>query len=73
MRGASAVGPASSAPTTGNGACETIHVDRFEIVRKSNTGWRLTYRVSVAVTLAALLGLAVLFFVAPFNPNRRSG
>ncbi len=57
---------------TGNGACETIHVDRFEIVRKSNTGWRLTYRVSVAVTLAALLGLAVLFFVAPYNPARRS-
>ena len=57
---------------TGNGACETIHVDRFEIVRKSNTGWRLTYRISVAVTLAALLGLAVLFFVAPYNPTRRS-
>ena len=57
---------------TGNGACETIHVDRFEIVRKSNTGWRLTYRISVAVTLAALLGLTVLLFVAPYDPIRRS-
>lgn len=56
---------------TGNGACETVYVERLEIVRKSNPGWRLTYRVSAAVALAALLGLAVLFFVAPYRPTRR--
>ncbi|CAK0771647.1 hypothetical protein CCP4SC76_5470009 [Gammaproteobacteria bacterium] len=50
---------------TGNGACETIYVEDFQIIRKANTGWRLLYRVSLASTLVALLGLLVMFVVAP--------
>ncbi len=50
---------------TGNGACETIYIKDFRITRKANTGWRLLYRVSLAITLAALLGLAILLGIAP--------
>lgn len=55
---------------TGNGACETIYVERFRIIRKSNTGWRLTYRVSLTIVIAALIGLTVILFVAPVRAPR---
>lgn len=55
---------------TGNGACETVYVERFRITRKSNPGWRLVYRISATLTLAALLGLTVLLFVAPVRAPR---
>ncbi|MBK5965507.1 hypothetical protein CCR95_15775 [Thiocystis minor] len=55
---------------TGNGACETIYVDAFRIVRKAHPGWRLVYRLSCALCLAALLGLVVMLFVAPVRAPR---
>jgi hypothetical protein len=32
---------------SGNGACETIYIDEFTIVRKANTGWRGLYHLSL--------------------------
>jgi hypothetical protein len=55
---------------TGNGACETIYVDAFRIVRKAHPGWRLVYRLSFALCLAALLGLVVMLFIAPVRAPR---
>ncbi len=55
-------GTSTSRTDQGNGACETVYLEAFEITRKANTGWRLVYRSSVTTALAALLVLTVLFF-----------
>lgn len=52
---------------TGNGACETIHVEDFQIVRKANTGWQLTYRLAFAATAISLLGLIGMLLFAPYR------
>ena len=58
-------GSSTTRTDTGNGACETVYLEGFEITRKSNPGWRLTYRLSITVALVSLLGLTVLFFLSP--------
>lgn len=63
--GGFARGTSTTRADTGNGACETIYVEQFGITRKANPGWRLIYRLAVALTLIALLGLIVMLFVAP--------
>ncbi len=63
-------GTSTTRTDTGNGACETIYLEGFEITRKSNPGWRLAYRLSVTVALISLLGLTVLFFLSPVRGLR---
>ncbi|NEX22429.1 hypothetical protein G3480_19315 [Thiorhodococcus mannitoliphagus] len=60
-------GTSTTRTDSGNGACETIYIEDFQITRKSNTGWRLTYRLSSALAVLAFIGLAVIFFVAPYR------
>ncbi len=43
---------------TGNGACETIYVTEFEVLRRANAGWRAAFPVSLA---AIGVSLALLF------------
>jgi len=50
---------------TGNGACETIFLQDFRIVKKANQGWRKLYSVSRVVAVVSLIGILVLLFVAP--------
>jgi len=52
---------------TGNGACETIFVEDFEILSKANEGWRLIYSLSKGGVILALLGLVLILFLAPVN------
>ncbi|MBK1722617.1 hypothetical protein [Thiocystis violacea] len=60
-------GTSTTRTDSGNGACETVYIEDFQITRKSNTGWRLTYRLSSALAVLAFIGLAVIFFVAPYR------
>ncbi|EXJ17065.1 hypothetical protein [Imhoffiella purpurea] len=55
---------------SGNGACETVYVEDFQITRTSNPGWRLIHRIASGLALVSLIGLAILFFVAPYRPHR---
>ena len=55
---------------TGNGACETVWVEDLQIIRKSNSGWRLINRLAFGMTLIGLLGLTYLFFFAPLRAPR---
>lgn len=55
---------------TGNGACETIYVNRFEIIRKANPGWRLAYSMAKVVFALSLILLLFLLIKAPVD-NRR--
>lgn len=61
-------GTSTTRTDRGNGACETIYVEQFAITRSAHPGWRRIYRLAVALTLAALLGLTVLLFIAPVRP-----
>ncbi|EIC20449.1 hypothetical protein [Thiorhodovibrio frisius] len=63
-------GTSISRTDTGNGACETIYIRDFRIVKKSNPGWRLTYRLSTGLTWIALIAFTVLFFISPYRPHR---
>ena len=49
---------------TGNGACETIFVDRFEIVEAASGGWRQTKYGSLFVLVLSLF----FHFRRPFRP-----
>jgi hypothetical protein len=54
----------------GNGACETVYVDRLEILRRPNQGWRLAYRVSLVTGIAALLGWLAALALGPVARRR---
>jgi len=58
-------GTSTTRTDTGNGACETIYIDNFSIVREANSGWRQLYAVAKGGAILSLLGLLVLIFVAP--------
>jgi hypothetical protein len=50
---------------TGDGACETIYVDTFEIVADAVSYWRLALYASLAVIVLSL----VLHFRRPYRPH----
>ncbi len=52
---------------TGDGACETLYVDNFKIVKAATSGWRISMYASLAVLLLAL----VVHFRRPYRPYRK--
>ena len=52
---------------TGNGACETIYVTDFEIVRKANPELRFYYMIAKWTTILSLIAFLILFVVAPYR------
>lgn len=54
---------------TGNGACETIYVNEFEIIKKANTGIRSLYGLSKWLTVLSFTIFCILFATAP--PRKR--
>lgn len=50
---------------TGNGACETIFLEDFEIVQKANRGVRRLYGLFKGLTIVSLFGFLVMFAIAP--------
>ncbi|QIK36704.1 hypothetical protein GWK36_00340 [Caldichromatium japonicum] len=57
---------------TGDGACETIHVEDFKIIRRANPGWRLVRRIAGWSLGLGLLALTLMFLFAPYRPRRSS-
>ncbi len=57
-------GTSTTRTDTGDGACETIYVENFEIVQAATSTWRIAMWVSLAVLL---LGLFV-HFRKPYKP-----
>jgi hypothetical protein len=60
-------GTSTTRTDTGNGACETIYVTEFELVKKANQAIRSFYSLTLWATVASLLGIVVMFFVMPFK------
>ena len=58
-------GTSTTRTDTGNGACETIYLQDFEIVNKANPGIRRLYSTSKWLAALSLLGFVVMFVVAP--------
>lgn len=50
---------------TGNGACETIYVRDFRIVKPANQQWRQVYAVAKWIAILSFVGLAVIFVTGP--------
>jgi hypothetical protein len=50
---------------TGNGACETIYVNEFEIIKKANARSRALYDFAKWITLLGFTIFCILFAVAP--------
>ncbi len=50
---------------TGNGACETIYVREFEILREANGNWRKLVYISLGVYLTSLL----VYLRSPYRPG----
>lgn len=50
---------------TGNGACETIFLDDFEIIKKANSGTRKIYSLAKWLTITAFIGFIITLTVAP--------
>jgi hypothetical protein len=49
----------------GNGACETIYIDEFEIINKANAGIRSLHSMMQWVAGISLVGFIVMFLIAP--------
>lgn len=63
--GGSKRGTSTTRTDTGDGACETIYVRDFRIVREATSYWR----ISMWVSLTLLLGSLAAHFASPFRPN----
>jgi hypothetical protein len=59
-------GTSTTRDDTGDGACETILVEEFEIVEPGSSGWRFAMWASLAVLVAAL----GVHFALPYRPYR---
>ena len=58
-------GTSTNRDDKGNGACETIYIDEFEIINKANPGMRSLYSVAKTMALFSLIGFIVTFIAAP--------
>jgi hypothetical protein len=58
-------GTSTTRTDTGDGACETIYVDRFEILQPATSFWRISMYAALVTLLAGLL----LFFRRPFKSH----
>ena len=57
-------GTSTTRTDTGDGACETIYVEQFKIVRPATSYWRISMWASLALLLAGL----VIHFRRPYRP-----
>ncbi len=58
-------GTSTTRTDTGDGACETLYIERFDIVRQATSPWRMSMYASLALLL---LGLVV-HFKRPYRPH----
>lgn len=62
-------GTSTSRTDRGNGACETVYVERFEVVREANAGWRRLYAVTRWLAPLSLVGFVGLLLFTPVKRN----
>lgn len=60
-------GSSTTRKDRGNGACETIYVDDFQVVKEGNASWRGLYRLSKVGLLVTFVFFLVLFVTVPYR------
>jgi len=60
-------GTSTTRTDKGNGACETIYVTDFKILKRTNNFWHFIYNISKFLIVAILLLLVVDYFNKPFE------
>jgi hypothetical protein len=50
---------------TGNGACETVYLTEFEVIKKANPMLRRFYAVAKGFAVMSLIGFLAMFFITP--------
>jgi len=58
-------GTSTTRTDTGNGACETVYVTDFVIVKKANRFWRTVYRIALFLAGASAMCFVVTLIVRP--------
>jgi hypothetical protein len=53
---------------SGDGACETLYVERFDIVQAATSNWRISMYASIAIFLLSLF----VHFRRPYRPYRNT-
>ncbi|WP_221933233.1 hypothetical protein [Legionella israelensis] len=53
----------------GNGACETVFLDEFKILKKANPELRRLFMVSKWLAILSFIGFLVMFCMSPFKPR----
>lgn len=54
-------GSSTTRSDSGNGACETIYLTDFEIIKEANVFWRLAYSVSGYLIITSAIFLVIMF------------
>jgi hypothetical protein len=54
---------------TGNGACETIYIEDYQILKKANAVWHHLFGFSKYAVLCCILLLFIMFFTSKHNPD----
>lgn len=62
-------GTSTTRNDTGQGACETVYIDSFDIVKKANPGLRKLAKAFNWLTLLSFIGFVVFFLIAPAKPR----
>ncbi len=63
-------GTSISRTDTGNGACETVYLQDFDIVNKANANLRAAYRFAKWVVILSMFGSLVMVFAGPVKGLR---
>lgn len=64
-------GTSISRDDTGNGACETIFLSQFSIVKKANPGLRMLYTLALWSTALSFITWVLMLFIAPYKKYGR--
>ena len=62
-------GTSTNRTDKGNGACETIYLEDYEILKTGNSFWRMTHTGSKYVILLSLLLIIIRFFRSPVTSS----
>ena len=52
---------------TGNGACEVVYIDEFDIIKKANPVLRSIYKLTKWLAILSLLGFIMMTSITPFK------
>lgn len=55
---------------TGNGACETVYIDEFDILKKANPVLRTVFECAKWMVIISLIGFFIMFLKTPFKVNK---